>query len=283
MTNEINQTAAFFNGNYTTMDQVRISPFDRGFLLGDSIYEAVPAYDGEMLDYERHGQRLLNGLNTVGIESPYTLEGWKEVIEPLIAKDQPAQLLYIQVSRGDEQMRKHRFPVNAKPTVLIFAIPFTVPFDENYLGCAGHLQEDLRWKRCNVKSTSLMGNVLAYHELYSNGVANDEALLVRDGYVVEAPSSNLFMVKDGIIFTPPVDNILPGVTRDLTIDIATAQGMTVREEAPTVDMLKNADEVWVTNSMEELKPVITVDGETIGNGVPGKVWLQLFRSFQALK
>ncbi|MEZ9579919.1 MULTISPECIES: aminotransferase class IV [unclassified Vibrio] len=283
MTNEINKSAAFFNGTYTTMDQVRISPFDRGFLLGDSIYEAVPAYDGKMLDYKRHGQRLLNGLNTVGIESPYTLDGWKEIIEPLIDPSEPAQLLYIQVSRGDEQVRKHRFPVNAEPTVLIFSIPFALPIDENYPGCAGHLQEDLRWKRCNVKSTSLMGNVLAYHELYTNGVALDEALLVRDGYVVEAPSSNLFMVKDGVIFTPPVDNILPGVTRDVTIDIANQQGITVHEEAPTVEMLKDADEVWVTNSMEELKPVITIDGQAVGDGKPGAIWLQLFKGFQALK
>jgi D-alanine transaminase len=283
MTNETNKSTAFFNGHYTTIDQVTISPFDRGFLLGDSIYEAIPAFNGKMLDFERHGQRLLDGLKAVGIDSPYTLEDWKQITLPVINSEEPAQLMYIQVTRGNEHVRKHRFPVKAAPTVLIFSIPFIPPFDETYPGCAGHLQDDLRWKRCNVKSASLMGNVLAYKELYDNGFANDEALLVRDGLVVEAPSSNLFMVKDGIIFTPPVDNILPGVTRSITIDIALQQGFTVREQAPSIELLKNADEVWVTNSMEDLKPVTSVDGQAVGDGVPGKVWLSIFKAFQLLK
>jgi len=112
-----------------------------------------------------------------------------------------------------------------------------------------------------------MGNVLAYQQLYIDGVPNDEALLIRDGHVVEAPSSNLFMAKDGIIFTPPIDNILPGITRALVIDIALGLGL----------------EVWVTNSLEELKPVISIDGQAVGQAIPGKIWRQLLKSFQALK
>lgn len=283
MTNKNNNTPAFFNGRYTTIDQVAISPFDRGFLLGDSLYEVVPVYDGSMLGGREHFRRLMDGLESIGIESPYTLADWPGVASPVLQQDEAAQLLYIQVTRGDEQTRKHRFPIDVSPTVLIFSIPFTPPIDENYQGCAGHLQDDLRWQRCNIKSTSLMGNVLAYQQLYADGFANDEALLVRDGLVVEAPSSNLFMAKDGVIFTPPVDNILPGITRTLVIDIARQWGLEVREQAPDIATFLKADEVWVTNSMEELKPVVSIDGKAVGQGLPGDIWRLLFKGFQALK
>jgi len=282
MTNK-NNTPAFFNGSYMAIDQVVISPFDRGFLLGDSVYEVIPVYNGEMLGGEKHCQRLMHGLHAVGIESPYTPDEWQGIAAPVLLEREAAQLIYIQVTRGDEQVRKHRFPIEAPPTVLIFPVPFSPPVTEHYPGCAGHLQDDLRWQRCNVKSTSLMANVLAYRQLHSDGFTNDEALLVRNKRVVEAPSSNLFMAKNGTIFTPPIDNILPGVTRALVIDIAQRLGMDIREEAPGIDMLKNADEVWVTNSMEELKPITSIDGRLVGRGVPGEIWRRLFKGFQDLK
>lgn len=282
MTNKNNPTTAFYNGEYLPIDQVCISPFDRGFLLGDSIYEAIPAYQNQMLAGDKHLQRLSEGLEAVGIENPYSLTQWSKICERVIAEDNN-QLIYIQVTRGNEQQRKHRFPVEATPTVLVFAIPFTTPFDINYAGCAAHLQTDLRWQRCNVKSTSLMGNILAYRQLYTDGLANDEALLVRDNLVVEAPSSNLFMVKDRVIYTPPLDNILPGVTRALVIELAIKLGFTVQESAPSVAQLMNADEVWVSNSIEELKPITSVDNQLIATGTTGEVWKQLFREFQVLK
>lgn len=128
-----------------------------------------------------------------------------------------------------------------------------------------------------------MGNVLAYRQLFLDGWAEDEALLVRDGRVVEAPSSNLFMVKNGTIWTPPVNNILPGVTRDLVIGLARSLGLEVREQSPTVGQMRAADEAWVTNSLEELKPLTKLDGQPLGRGVPGPVWRQLLDAFQALK
>jgi len=128
-----------------------------------------------------------------------------------------------------------------------------------------------------------MGNVLAYRQLFLDGRAEDEALLVRDGRVVEAPSSNLFMVKNGTIWTPPVNNILPGVTRDLVIGLARSLGLEVREQSPTVEQMRAADEAWVTNSLEELKPLTQLDGQPLGRGVPGPVWRQLLDAFQALK
>lgn len=283
MTNKNNAMTAFFNGEYMPIDQVAISPFDRGFLLGDSIYEAIPAYAGNMLDSKKHFQRLMDGLAAVGIESSYTLAQWSVIAAPVLQDNEPTQLLYIQVTRGAQESRNHRFPIDCSPTVLMFPVIFIPSIDSEYLGCPAHLQQDLRWQRCDIKSTSLMGNVLAYRQLYNEGVNQHEALLVRDGLVVEAPSSNLFMAKDGVIYTPPVDNILPGVTRALVIELAQKLEIPVIEKSPNILTLKNADEVWVTNSMEELKPIISIDSDEIGNGVPGPIWKLLFTHFQALK
>ena len=282
MTNK-NNTPAFFNGNYMPISQVCISPFDRGFLLGDSIYEVVPVYHGKMLGGKEHLQRLLNGLTSIGIQSPYSVDDWAGVCAPVILESEAAQLLYIQVTRGDEQVRKHRFPVASSPTVLIFPIPFSPPIDASYLGCAAHLQEDLRWQRCDVKSTSLMGNVLAYQQLHQEGAADDEALLVRNGLVVEAPSSNLFMAKGNTIYTPPIDNILPGITRALVISTAKRAGYDVKEQSPNPLQLKEADEVWVTNSYEELKAITSIDGHPVGSGLPGDIWRRLLDEYQKLK
>ena len=301
MMHKNNDFLAYFNGHYMPISQVVISPFDRGFLFGDSIYEVVPVYGGKTLGGDQHWLRLMQGLLSVGIESPFTLSDWPGVAAPLLENDEvganslfvndgessasteTAQLLYIQVTRGVEQSRKHRFPVDAPPTVLIFSIPFIPPVTKDFSGSAGHLQADLRWQRCSIKSTSLMGNILAYHQLFLEGAGNDEALLVRNEKVVEAPSSNLFMAKDEVIYTPPVDNILSGVTRSLVISIAREMGFEVREQAPDVALLKSADEVWVTNSFEELKPIVSIDGGAVGEGIPGRVWQQLFDGYQQLK
>ncbi|MFT5706046.1 MAG: D-alanine transaminase [Oceanospirillaceae bacterium] len=283
MQDKNNNFPAFYNGKYLNIQDISISPLDRGFLFGDSIYEAIPTYSGKTLAEEEHLQRLIDGLCAIGITSLHSINEWKNIIKPLLDVNLAAQLIYIQVSRGTENIRKHRFPVTCEPNILLFSNQFNPPINLDYPGCAGHLQQDVRWQRCDIKSTSLMGNVLAYQLLYSQGVANDEALLVRDGKVVEAPSSNLFTYKDGVIYTPPLGNILGGVTRTQNIQLAQAIGINIVEKAPSCEFIKTAEEVWVTNSMEELKPIVTIDGEPIGKGVPGDIWKRLFSDYQLLK
>lgn len=275
-------TTALFNDNYLPIEDVSISPFDRGFLFGDSIYEVVPVYDKVALGGTQHYQRLVDSLTAIGINSPYSVLEWAEKLQPTLF-DVPAQMIYIQVTRGVEPVRKHRLPVDAPPTVLAFSIPFTPPVTVDYAGGHAHFQTDLRWQRCDIKSTSLIGNILAYQHLYQQGVQNDEALLTRSDYVVEAPSSNLFIVKDDAVITPPLDNILAGVTRATIIQQAKQLGLPTLELPLTKAAVKNADEVWVSNSYEELKPLISIDGETVGDGKPGPIWLALFNAYQTLK
>ena len=274
---------AFYNGDFMTLSQVNISPLDRGFLFGDSVYEVIPAFNGNLLGGVEHFQRLITSLESIGLSLPYSIDDLLSISQSLLAKRQPNVLLYVQITRGVEATRKHRFPVKASPTILIYAQPFEVPFGLDYSGSHAHFHEDLRWQKCDIKTTSLMGNILAYQQLYQQGHENDEALLVRGEFVVEAPSSNLFMMKNGTIYTPPLDNILTGVTRDKVIQLIKEAGLPLIESAPTKDSILAADEVWLTNSLEELKPIICVDGQTIGTGVPGPIWKQLFSAYQKLK
>lgn len=283
MTERNNMSLAFFNGKYMLLNEVAISPFDRGFLFGDSIYEVIPVYSGKMLEGELHLQRLLSGLSAVGIESPYSLLEWRGLITNIIIGAEATQMIYIQVTRGVEESRNHRFPIKALPSVLIFATPFTSPVDLSYPGCFATLQTDKRWQNCHIKATSLLANVMAYRQLYLEDKPQDEALFIRNGYVVEAASSNLFMVKDKVIYTPPIDNILPGVTRHIILQIAKKLHYQVHEIAPDANTLEKADEVWVSNSIEELKPIIKIDDHCIGSGKPGEVWREFWLHYQSKK
>ena len=274
---------AFYNGDFMTLSQVSISPMDRGFLFGDSVYEVVPAFHGQLLGAHEHLQRLMQSLAKIDLSLPYSFDDLMSVCQSLLSEQQACELIYIQVTRGVEAIRKHRFPVTAEPTILIYSQPYDVPFTLDYQGSHAYFQEDLRWQKCEIKTTSLMGNILAYQQLYQQGHENDEALLVRDELVVEAPSSNLFMVKDKVIYTPPLDNILAGVTRDLVVKLIHKSSFDLKEISPSKAMLLNADEVWLTNSIEELKPIITIEGKNIGSGNPGPIWLQLFSAYQELK
>lgn len=274
---------AFYNGNFMTLSQVSISPMDRGFLFGDSVYEVIPAFHGTLLGEVEHYQRLMNSLASIGLSLPYSIDDLISISHDLLAQKSAFAFIYVQVTRGVEAIRKHRFPVTAEPTILMYSQPVEAAFGLDYQGCHGHFHEDLRWQKCDIKSTSLMGNILAYQQLYQQGHKNDEALLVRDGLVVEAPSSNLFMAKDKVIYTPPLNNILAGVTRDLVIKLIHEVDLELEESAPSKAMLLDADEVWLTNSYEELKPIITIGGNNIGTGKPGPIWQQLFSVYQELK
>lgn len=274
---------AFYNGDFMTLGQVSISPMDRGFLFGDSVYEVIPAFHGKLLGDLEHFQRLMQSLAKIDLSLTFSIDDLMSICQPLLSDKNACELIYIQVTRGVEAIRKHRFPVTAKPTILIYSQPYDVPFALDYKGSHAYFQEDLRWQKCDIKSTSLMGNILAYQQLYQQGHENDEALLVRDEFVVEAPSSNLFMAKDNVIYTPPLNNILAGVTRDLVVKLIHEAGLELKEVSPSKAMLLNADEVWLTNSIEELKPIITIEGKNIGSGKPGPIWQQLFNGYQKLK
>tara|TARA_R110001583_G_scaffold2233_5_gene16396 strand:+ start:2660 stop:3520 length:861 start_codon:yes stop_codon:yes gene_type:complete len=273
-------STVFLNGDYMPVEQAKISPLDRGFLFGDGIYEVIPSYFGKMVGFQAHINRMNDGLKAIGIELNWSDNQWLALCENLSEKNGAGPLgIYLHVSRGTDTKRFHAFPTNITPTVFAMTFEIAIPKKPSMAikgnGYALSSTEDLRWKRCHIKSTSLLGNVLHFQEGFEAG--SQETLLFNSNKeLTEASSSNVFIVKNGVIATPVQDNqILPGVTRRLVIDILAKEGsLVVEERIITFDEVKAADEIWITSSSKEIAPITTLDGIAVGDGNVGSVWLK---------
>ena len=279
---------AFLNGTYLPLDEARISPMDRGFLFGDGVYEVVPSYAGKMVGFAPHIERMNNGLSAIGINLGWSENDWSDLCAQLIEKNGAGNLgIYIQVSRGADSKRFHGFPENVTPTVFAFAFNIAPPpvadkaLAKKYTASTAR---DLRWERCQIKSTALLGNVLHFQQGQDQG--NDETLLFNaDNQLTEASSCNAYIVKDGVVITPPLDNqLLPGITRHILLDILRRDGIIpVEERIVTMNEVLNADEVWITSSSKEIGAVVEIDGEPVGNGQVGDIWLKAQTLYSASK
>lgn len=282
---------AFLNGEFLDLNQARISPLDRGFLFGDGIYEVIPTYKGQAVGLKEHLERLESGLNAIGIPVPYSNQEWCSIIDALIEKNRAltgAENLgiYIQISRGADTKRNHAFPDGVKPTCFSYTMDIPSPPVADRTRAKGFkvaLQQDKRWQLCHIKSTSLLGNVIHYQEGKASGL--DETILFNeDKLITEASSSNVFMVKNGEVTTPPLDNqILPGITRRLVIRSLEKEGIAITKRHFTIEELLSADEVWLTSSSKEIAPVVEIDGNVIGNGEIGAVWENALTIFNKYK
>ena len=279
---------AFLNGTYLPLDEARISPMDRGFLFGDGVYEVVPSYAGKMVGFAPHIERINNGLTAIGIDLGWSENDWSDLCAQLIEKNGAGNLgIYIQVSRGADSKRFHGFPENVTPTVFAFAFNIAPPpvadkaLAKKYTASTAR---DLRWERCQIKSTALLGNVLHFQQGQDQG--NDETLLFNaENQLTEASSCNAYIIKDGVVITPPLDNqLLPGITRHILLDILRRDGIIpVEERIVTMNEVLNADEVWITSSSKEIGAVVEIDGEPVGNGQVGDIWLKAQTLYSASK
>lgn len=279
---------AFLNGSYQPLEEARISPLDRGFLFGDGIYEVVPSYSGKMVGFAPHIQRMNDGLNAIGIQLKWSDSDWRELCNQLIERNGGGNLgLYLHVSRGADSKRFHGYPENITPTVFAFAFEIAPPpVADKALAKKYRVttDRDLRWERCQIKSTALLGNVLHFQHGYGQG--NDETLLFNaDNQLTEASSCNAYIVKDGVVITPPLDNqLLPGITRHILLDILRRDGsIAVEERIVTRDEVLSADEVWITSSSKEIGAVVEIDGAPVGNGEIGDTWLAAQKLYSAGK
>tara|TARA_R110002167_G_scaffold14301_4_gene58242 strand:+ start:3683 stop:4540 length:858 start_codon:yes stop_codon:yes gene_type:complete len=268
---------AYLNGTYLPIEEAKISPLDRGFLFGDGIYEVIPSYSGKMVGFGPHIDRMIDGLGQLGIQLNWNHQQWQQLCETLTEKNGGGNLgLYLHVSRGADTKRFHAFPENVEPTVFCMAFPIALPQAANRETAQAYTvstAEDLRWKRCNIKSTALLGNVLHFQEGHAAG--NNEILLFNtQGNLTEAGACNAFIVKDGVVITPSKDNqILAGITRLLILNILRKDGsIQVEERDISKQEVLDADEVWITSSSKEMAPVIAVDGKPVGDGKIGPVW-----------
>ncbi|EED35615.1 D-alanine aminotransferase [Luminiphilus syltensis NOR5-1B] len=270
-------TTAFVNGDFLPLESAAISPMDRGFLFGDGIYEVIPCREGRMMAFTRHMSRLQDGLDAINIDNPMTTDDWHTCLEKLrrsAAADDCA--IYLQVTRGPASTRNHKYPATSEPTV--FAYSYSIPAASDgapstATGLRVITGRDRRWQRCNIKSVSLLGNVLHLMEGVEAGV--EEILLFNDrDELTEAAACNVFITDGDRVITPPLDHQkLPGITRSVLIDLMRRDGgWNIEEAIITRQQVRRADEVWLTSATKDIAPVIEVDNRSVGDGTPGPLW-----------
>jgi D-alanine transaminase len=273
---------AFINGDYLEVADAKISIFDRGFLFGDSVYEVLPVYQGRPLFVTQHLQRLKSGLDKIKIDWPDY--DWHELINRLIIGNGGGDLqVYIQVTRGNQGIRKHDIPASLPPTVVAFTIHNSFPSTKDKeKGIKAKLLEDIRWMRCDIKTTSLLANILLNDEALSSGYQT--SIISRQGIITESSTANVFIVNaQGILKTPPLTEFcLPGITRQITLELMNQLGWNCKEEEFGVDELLDAKEVWITSTTKEIMPVIQIDDTVVNKGIIGPYWHTINKSYTEL-
>lgn len=278
-------STCFLNNDFLPLKDAKVSVLDRGFIFADGIYEVIPAFAGKPFRLEHHLNRLNDNLTAVKIENPFTADQWQQIFTDLIDKNNYQNTdysIYMQVTRGVAK-RDHVFPENSTPTIFAMLNPMPSA-DPKKLeeGLSVITREDIRWQYCNIKSISLLGNIILKQEAADNDA--DEAVLIRDGHLTEGSSSNIFIVKNGVIKTPIKNHqLLPGITRDLIVEIANDKGLACEETTITEEELLNADEVWLSSSLKEVSPVCVINNKTVADGLPGPYWRKMYQLFQDYK
>lgn len=268
----------YLNGEFLPLEEAKVPVLDRGFLFGDGVYEVIPVYGRKPLRLEQHLRRLEQSLAAIRMQSPLSDQEWTAIFDRLISGTADQQI-YLQVTRGTASKRDHAIPAGIAPTVFVMCTQIA-PIPLN--GIKAFTANDIRWDRCNIKAITLLANVLLRQEAIDQGAA--EAILVRDNQVLEGAASNIFVVKDENIITPAKgDSILPGITRDLVLELAASLGFTTEERLIDVTELEAADEVWVTSSTREILAIVELDGKPVSGGTPGPVWKKLQAAYQGYK
>jgi len=273
----------YLNGAFLPLEDARISVLDRGFIYGDGVYELVPVYRRQPFRMAQHLARLQHSLDGIRLANPHTDAEWAALVGELVAR-QPFddQGVYLQVTRGVAP-RDHAFPAGVAATVFMMSNPLATPSAAQVAsGVAVVTAEDNRWHRCDLKTTSLVGNVLMRQLAADAGAV--ETVMFRDGFLTEASASNVLVVIARRIVAPPKDNlILPGITYDAALDFAREAALPLEvRPVPKAEALA-ADEMWLSSSTKEVLAVTTVDGRPFGGGAPGPVFRRVHALFQKNK
>jgi D-alanine transaminase len=270
----------YLNGDLLPLADARISPLDRGFLFADGVYEVIPVHRGRPFRLREHLERLGDSLAAIRLPNPHDARAWQMILERVAAAAGGSEmLLYLQVTRGAEHGRNHLFPTAPTPTVFAFASPYPVPTAQTLeRGLRAVTLQDIRWDRCDIKSVALLANVLLRQEAADRGA--DEALLMRDGLLLEGSSSTVFLCIGGLLVTPPNDHcILPGTSRDALLELAA--GWLPSQVCPIeAREIASCDEVWIASAGRGVLPVTTVDGVPVGAGSPGPLWREMYARLQ---
>lgn len=273
----------YLNGDFLPINEARVSVLDRGFLFGDGVYEVVPIYNGKTFQLDEHIARLQHSLDAIKLEVQTAAIDFVKIIASLLelnnAIESQDYSLYIEVTRGPAEERAHAFPGQVSPTIFLMLKPLKpLIYEELQCGKKAITHQDIRWQYCHIKSISLLPNVLLYQAALNSDC--DETILIRDGLVVEGTSSNVFMVKNGVVFTPPLSQErLSGVTRSVILKILQENSLPFYEQNITVEQLFTADEVWISSSTRSIFPIVVIDGRIIGDGKAGAIWQKVMQLY----
>ncbi len=286
------------SGEFTTIDQAKISVMDRGFIFGDGVYEVFVVYGGKPFRLPHHMARLERSLTELRIPNPHTPEQWLDKVEALVtpksiannAYFMPANadistqnaMIYLQITRG-VALRDHVMPKDIEPTVFMMRSPLNLPTaQQREQGVSCVSAEDFRWEKAHIKSTSLLGSVFARQISFDAGAT--ETVMFRKGYLSEAASSNVWLVKDGALIGVPKDNlVLEGIRFGLIEEICKEQGISFSLRRITREEVLSADELLLTSATKEVLPITLLDGSSVGSGKPGPLYQRLYAGYQAAK
>jgi D-alanine transaminase len=277
----------YLNGRFLPVEDAYVSVMDRGFLLGDGVYESIPMFNGKFFKLRAHLQRLRSSMAAIHLDLPFEEAMFQDIVEQLIQHN-PQQgenrIIYLQVTRGAGEDRQHAFPEKKlRPTIFAQSTSTpTIDFAALSAGSKAITMPDIRWAKCAIKAITLLPNVMMTQQVLAAKAT--EAILIRNGMAVEGITSNLFIVKNGTLITPPADgSILQGVTRDTLLAIADQHHIPFFEKNIPQQTLKEADEVWLTGSIKEILPITQIDDNLIAEGRVGELWHRFFKYYQQAK
>jgi D-alanine transaminase len=275
----------YLNGSFMPIEEAKVSVLDRGFIFGDGVYEVIPVYSRRAFRMAEHLKRLQHSLDGIKLKNPHSEQEWTEILSELVKRNAPEdQYLYLHITRGAAK-RDHAFPnPPVPPTVFVLSNPLTTPTADqlqNGINCI--TIADNRWLRCDIKAIALLPNVLLRQAAVEAGCA--EAILIRDdAFLTEGAASNIFVVKNGMLLAPPKDNLmLPGITYDVILELAAANGIPHEVRRVTKAEVFGADELLLTSSTKEVLAITTLDGKPVGNGKPGAMFARLHVLYQSFK
>ncbi|MBI4989238.1 MAG: D-amino acid aminotransferase [Rhodocyclales bacterium] len=277
-------STVFLNGQFMPIAEAKVSAMDRGFLFGDGAYEVIPVYSRRPFRLAEHLARLRHTLDGIRLDNPHGDAEWARLIGEIIARNAGEdQSVYLQITRGADTRRNHAFPARVTPTVYIMSEPLvTPPPSQRETGIAAVSAPDVRWLRCDLKTTSLLANCLLRQLAADAGCV--ETILFRDGFMTEGAASNIFAVKHGVLLAPPKNHLmLPGITYDVVIELAAANGLPIEVRDVLEEEARTADELWMTSSTKEVLPITVLDGRFIGTGKPGPAFQMMYAWYQDFK
>ena len=277
-------TTVYLNGEFMPIEEARVPVMDRGFLFGDGIYEVIPVYSRRPFRLREHLQRMQASLDAIRLTNPHDAAQWTILIERIIAATTfEDQSVYLQITRGVDSRRSHAFPTQPRPTVFLMTEQLTVPsLQQREQGITAVSAIDNRWLRCDIKSISLLANILLRQLAVDTG--SIETVLFRDGILTEGAASNIFAIKDGVLLAPNKSQLmLPGITYDVILELAATHGLARQQRDISQAEAGKVDELWMTSSTKEVLPIVSLDGQSVGAGKPGPAFAAMYGWYQDFK